>query len=131
MKNMEELNWSEMKAKLENSVEIQQMEEDLKIIVDIYTEEIKENGLITDLLQNKEQLKRTIGEYKNDGTPINCLIEIERKEGKIILSFEKESEYDKSLEFLEEFFYGDILKTMLEAMFGAFGNRFRNDNPIL
>jgi hypothetical protein len=128
---MEELNWSEMKAKLENSVEIQQMEEDLKIIVDIDTEEIKENGLITDLLQNKEQLKRTIGEYKNDGTPINCIIEIKKQEGKIILSFEKESEYDKSLEFLKEFFYGDILKTMLEAMFGAFGNRFQNDNPLL
>jgi hypothetical protein len=131
MKIMEELNWSEMKAKLENSVKIQQIEEELKIIVSIDTKKIKENGLITGLLKNKEQLKRTIGEYKNDGTPINCEIEIKKKEGKIILYFKEESEYDKSLEFLKEFFHGDILKTMLEAMFGAFGNHFRNDNPIL
>ncbi len=125
---MENFNWEEIKEKLAKAVKLEKNKADLSVKIIIKELDIEENQIIGNILKSEKEMKQSLAQFINQGKPVNCEVEVNQDEKFILLKFNEIKMWQKTYEFFNDFFFGDYLKKMIEAMMGAFGGIFGKDN---
>lgn len=121
---MENFNWEEIKEKLAKAVKLEKNKADLSVKIIIKELDIEENQIIGNILKSEKEMKQSLAQFINQGKPVNCEVEVNQDEKFILLTFNEIKMWQKTYEFFNDFFFGDYLKKMIEAMMGAFGGIF-------
>jgi hypothetical protein len=124
---MENLNWDEIKEQLEKAVKLEKNDDDLSVKIIILEESLEENKMIGNMLKGEDEMKQSLGQFLGNNEPLDCDIDINQDEKYIKMVFKKKKDFKKVYTLLNDIFFGDFFKKMLEAMMGAFGNMFGND----
>lgn len=124
---MEGFNWDEMKEQLEKAVKLDKNKEDLSITIKVLETNIEENQMVGGMLQGEDEMKRSLGQFMGNNEPLDCDVEINQDEKIVKMTFKKKEEWKKVYELLDNMFFGDFFKKMIEAMMGAFGGMFGGD----
>lgn len=114
------LDWEQIKKDMEKSINLKIDEEAFLVRIDILDEEFIKKQMSGSLIQNEASLKQLMEGYIEDKS-IDPEIEINREENYILLKLDNREDTFIIYNFFKEFFFGDILKDMIEALFGAFG----------
>jgi hypothetical protein len=125
---MENFNWEEIKEKLAKAVKLEKNKADLSVKIIIKELDIEENQIIGNILKSEKEMKQSLAQFINQGKPVNCEVEVNQDEKFILLKFNEIKMWQKTYEFFNDFFFGDYLKKMIEAMMGAFGGIFGKDD---
>jgi len=121
---MENFNWEEIKEKLVKAVKLEKNKADLSVKIIIKELDIEDNQIIGNILKSEKEMKQSLAQFINQGKPVNCEVEVNQDEKFILLKFNEIKMWQKTYEFFNDFFFGDYLKKMIEAMMGAFGGIF-------
>ncbi|MFX0188181.1 MAG: hypothetical protein ACFE8A_10640 [Candidatus Hodarchaeota archaeon] len=124
---MENLDWEEIKEQLQKAVKLEKKEEDLSIKISILESNIEENQMVGGMLRDGDEMKQSLGQFLGKKEPLDCDIEINQKKRTMLLKFKEEKDFKKVYNLLNDLFFGDFLKKMIEAMMGAFGDMFGQD----
>lgn len=124
---MENLNWEEIKEQLQNAVKLEKKKEDLSIKISILESNIEENQIVGGMLKDEDEMKQSLGQFLGKKEPLDCDIEINQEKRTMLLKFKEKKEFKKVYNLLNDLFFGDFLKKMIEAMMGAFGDMFGQD----
>lgn len=119
--------WDEMKEQLEKAIELKKDKDNLTITIKILESNVEDNEMVGGMLKGEDEMKQSLGQFLGEKEPLNCEIDIDEEEKQITMKFENKKEFKKVYELLHDMFFGDFFKKMLEAMFGAFGNMFKQD----
>ena len=120
----QDFNWDEIKKKLEEAVKLERNDNDLSIKIILLVSNIQEDEMVGGMLKGEEEMKKSLGQFLNKKEPLNCEIEINEEDKSMLLKFEKKKEFKQVYELLNEMFFGDFFKKMIEALMGAFGDAF-------
>ena len=101
----------------------------IKIVFLVSEEELKENSMVGSMVQGEDVMKQSLSQYMGKKEPLDCEIEMsDNPDNKFVkITLKKKKDYKKTYKLLNEMFFGDFFKKMLEAMMGAFGNMFGGD----
>jgi hypothetical protein len=124
---MENLNWEEIKEQLQNAVKLEKKKDDLSITIAILESNIEENQMVGGMLKDEDEMKQSLGQFLGKKEPLDCDIEINQEKRTMLLKFKEKKEFKKVYNLLNDLFFGDFLKKMIEAMMGAFGDMFGQD----
>ena len=124
---MENLNWEEIKEQLQKAVKLEKKKEDLSIKISILESNIEENQMVGGMLKDEDEMKQSLGQFLGKKEPLDCDIEINQEERTMLLKFKEKKDFKKVYHLLNDLFFGDFLKKMIEAMMGAFGDMFGQD----
>ena len=124
-----DLNWDEIKEKLEKAVKLEKNSDDLSINIIILESNIEENQKIWGMLEGEDEMKRGLAQFLGKKEPLDCDIEINQEEKTMLLKFRNKEDFKKVYNLLNDLFFGDYLKKMFEALMGAFGQSFGDFNP--
>jgi hypothetical protein len=124
----EDFDWQKIKAKFEDSVKIQKELHNASIEITFLDDNLIEDNMITMIIKNKRGLEDSLRHYINIDRSIKYDIKIVKNQNKVIITFEEEEIIDIAYNFFKDFFHGDLLKDMVEALFGAFGRFYGEDN---
>jgi hypothetical protein len=124
----DDFNWQKMKAKFKDSVKIEKELHNTSIDITFLDDKLIEDDMIIMIIKNKRGLENSLKHYIDIDRSIKYDIEIVKNQNKIIITFEEEEIVDKAYNFFKDFFHGDLLKDMVEALFGAFGRFYGEDN---
>ena len=69
-------------------------------------------------------MKQSLAMFAGGEGPLDVDVDVNEADKVITMKFKGKEEYEKIYEFLNNMFFGDFLKQMMEAMMGAFGNMF-------
>jgi len=116
----EGFNWDEIKEQLKKAVKLEKDEKELAITIDVLEENIEENQMVGGMLKNEEEMKQGLAQFLGKKEPLECNITIDQDERKITMIFEKKKEFKKVYKLLNDIFFGDFLKKMIDAMMQAF-----------
>lgn len=124
---MENLNWEEIKEQLQEAVRLEKKKDDLSIKISILESNIEENQMVGGMLKDEDEMKQSLGQFLNKKEPLDCDIEINQEERTMLLKFKEKKDFKKVYNLLNDLFFGDFIKKMIEAMMGAFGDMFGQD----
>jgi len=119
------LDWEKIKEDMKRSINLTINKDTHSVRIDILDEKFIEDQMSGNLIQSEASLKHLMNGYIEK--TINPKIEVNREENFIILELENEEDTQKIYDFFYKFFFGDILKNMIEALFGAFGSMYGTD----
>ncbi|MEJ2276557.1 MAG: hypothetical protein P8Y70_02235 [Candidatus Lokiarchaeota archaeon] len=122
------IEWEKIRSKFNESIKIKKDAERNRVIISFLDSDLLENDMFKLILENESGLKDTLRNYTRISEPINYDIEIDKNSNVIIITFKRKKVMDQSYDFFEELFHGDLLKEMIEAIFGAFGGFYGNDS---
>lgn len=125
---MEKFNWEEIKEKLRKAVKLENNKEELTVKITILEPNIENNQMVGGMLKDQESMKQSLGQFINNGKPVECEAEINNEQKYIILKFKDTYFYTKTYDLFYNMFFGDYFKEMIEAMIGAFGGFFGGDD---
>jgi len=117
---MEGFNWDEIKEQLQKIVKLDKNAADLTVKIQILEENIEENKMVGDMLQGEDEMKRTLAQHLGRKEPLDCDIEINDEEKYMLLRFKNKKDFKKVYKLLDDMFFGDFFKKMIEAMMKAF-----------
>ena len=117
---MENFNWDEIKEQLAKVVKLEKNNEDFSVKINILEANIEENNMVGGMLQSEEEMKQSLGKFLGRDEPLDCDVEINQEERYIVIKFEKKKDFKKVYGLLNDMFFGDFFKKMIEAMMGAF-----------
>lgn len=120
-------NWDEIKEKLQHAVKLEKNKDALKVKINILESNIEDDKMVGNMLRDEESMKQSIGQFLGSNEPLDCDIDINNDEKCIVMKFKKESDFNKVYNLLNDMFFGDFFKKIIEAMFGAFGAMFKPD----
>ncbi len=120
--DIKDFNWDEIKEELHKAVKLEKFKDDLSVKITILAENIEENQMVGDVLKDKEDMKRSFGQFLGRDTPLDCDIEMNQDEKYIIMKMKSKKDYKKVYKLLNDMFFGDFFKKMIDAMMGAFKN---------
>lgn len=125
---MEDFNWKEIKEKLQKAVEIESNEDELSVKINIKEPNIEEALMVGNILKSEDEMRQSLSAFINQNQPIDCDIEVNQEEKYISIKFNNKTLWNKTRNLFNDMFFGDYLKTMIEAMMGAFGGIFGKDD---
>ena len=125
---MEKFNWEDITEKLRKAVKLEKNKEELTIKITILEPNIEDNQMVGGMLKDQESMKQSLGQFINNGKPVECEVEINNEQKYIILKFKDTSFYKKTYDLFYNMFFGDYFKEMIEAMIEAFGGFFGGDD---
>ncbi|MBD3255726.1 MAG: hypothetical protein GF383_11585, partial [Candidatus Lokiarchaeota archaeon] len=117
---MEGFNWDEIKEQLRKAVKLEKIEDDLLIKLTVLESNIEENKMVGGMLKSEEEMKRSLGQFMGKQEALDCDIDINQDEKFITLKMKSEEEFKKVYELLNDLFFGDFFKKMIEAMMEVF-----------
>ncbi|MHA1293804.1 MAG: hypothetical protein ACTSQJ_14200 [Promethearchaeota archaeon] len=123
----EKFNWDEIKEQLSNSIKLEKNAEDLSLKIIILESNLEENKVVGGMFKGEDEMKRSLGQFLGKKEPIDCNININQEEKYIILKFKNKKDFKKVYNLFQEMFFGDFFKEIIEAMMGAFGGMFGNN----
>ena len=132
--DIKDFNWDEVKEKFEKAVKLEEKKDNLSIKITILEANIEENQMVGSMLKSEEEMKRGLSQFLGNKEPIDCYIDINQDEKWMLLKFKNKKDFNKVYNLLNDIFFGDYLKKMMEALMGAFGQTFgdfKPDNPNL
>ncbi|MBD3215961.1 MAG: hypothetical protein GF311_25340 [Candidatus Lokiarchaeota archaeon] len=122
-KNIE---WEKIKEDMKKAINLTIDQENYQVEIEILDKELIDKQLSGNLIQSEASLQQLLKGYVEDKT-INPKITINQETNRILLDFDNQQDAQTIYNFFEKFFFGDILKTMIEALFGAFGGMYGSD----
>ncbi len=124
-----DFNWDEIKEKLEKSIKLEQFKDDLSVKITVLESEIEENQMVGGILKGEDEMKQGLAQFLGKKEPLDCDIDINQEEKTMLLKFRNKKDFKKVYNLLNDLFFGDYLKKMIEALMGAFGQSFGDFNP--
>ncbi|MFO7795629.1 MAG: hypothetical protein ACQERB_01910 [Promethearchaeati archaeon] len=121
------IEWEKLKKVLNDIIEISLDEDSSSVKINISDKDFMESKLGRNLIGSEDSINLLLNNYIKDKN-IKPKIEINREENSILLSLDNNHDAKKIQKFFEDFFFGDILKNMIEALFGAFGGMYGTEN---
>jgi len=118
--NIKDFNWDEITEDLKKAVKLEKFKDELSVKITILAENIEENQMVGDVLKEEEEMKRSFGQFLGRDAPLDCDIEMNQDEKYIIMRMKTKKDYKKVYKLLNEMFFGDFFKKMIEAMMSAF-----------
>ena len=97
--------------------------------ITVLESEIEENQMVGGILKGEDEMKKGLAQFLGKKEPLDCDIEINQEEKTMLLKFRNKSDFKKVFELLNDIFFGDYLKKMIEALMGAFGQSFGDFSP--
>lgn len=122
---MGNMNWDEIQDQLKKAIKLDKNKEDLTVTITVLEENIEQNQMVGGLLKGEAEMKQGLSQFL--GHPLDCDVSINEADKIITMTFKNKKDWKKVHEFLNEMFFGDFLKKMMEAMMGAFGDMFKGD----
>lgn len=116
------LDWEKIKEDMKKSINLTINKNTHSVRIDILDEDFIENQVSGNLIQSEASLKQFMNGYIEK--TIKPKIKVNRDENFIILELNNKEDTQIIYDFFSKFFYGDILKNMIEALFGAFGSMY-------
>jgi len=117
---IKDFNWDEIKEELQKAVKLEKFKDDLSVKITILAENIEENQMVGDVLKDEEDMKRSFGKFLGRDTPLDCDIEMNQDKKYIVIKMKNKKDYKKVYKLLNDMFFGDFFKKMIDAMMGAF-----------
>ena len=127
---IKDFNWDEIKKSLQNAIKLEKDHDNLTILITVLEENLKENQFIGNFIRNEIELKNSLQRYLGRQSPLNCDIEINNTNKKVSIQFFDDGDYNEVFILLNDIFFGDYLKDMIEAMMGAFGRMFGKEDDF-
>jgi len=121
---MEELNWEEIKAKLQKSIKLEKNEKDLSVKITILEPTVQDDQMIGNMLKNEDEMKQSLTQFLGKKKLLDCDIKINQPGKNIKLTFRDKMDFNSVHNLLNAMFFGDYFKDMVEALKGAFGESF-------
>ncbi len=122
------MNWDELKEKMKKSIKLEKDEKAFTVKITLLeVDGIKENTMISGMIQDADSIKKSLGQFINNGKPVNCEIEGNPADKLVIIKLENKKWTKKVYDFFYDLFFGDFLKKMMDALMGAFGGMFGKD----
>ena len=121
------LDWKKLEKVLKKIIKISLDENPSIVRIDIKDKDFMESKLGHNLIGTEASISQLLIAYIEDKN-INPKIEVNREENYILLDLETVEDAKKIENFFQDFFFGDILNNMLEALFGAFGSTYGTEN---
>jgi hypothetical protein len=122
----ENIEWEKIKEDMKKAINLTIDQEKNQVKIEILDKELIDNQLSGNFIQNEVSLQKLLKGYVEDKT-IKPKITINQERNHILLDFNNQQDAHTIYNFFEKFFFGDILKTMVEALFGAFGGIYGNE----
>jgi len=121
---MEELNWEEIKAKLQKSIKLEKNEKDLSVKITILEPTVQDDQMIGNMLKNEDEMKQSLTQFLGKKKLLDCDIKINQPGKNLKLTFRDKMDFNSVHNLLNDMFFGDYFKDMVEALKGAFGESF-------
>ncbi|TFF84929.1 MAG: hypothetical protein EU518_01985 [Promethearchaeota archaeon] len=121
------IEWEKLKKVLNEIIEISLDEDSSLVKIHISDKDFMESKLGRNIIGSEASINLLLNNYIKDKS-IKPKIEINREENNIFLKLENNRDAKKIQKFFQDFFFGDILKNMIEALFGAFGGMYGSEN---
>ena len=121
-------NWDKIKEDLQKAVKLEENKDDLSIKIIILESNIKENQMVGGMLRGGEEMKQSLRQFLGKSEPLDCDISINQEERTILMKFNNNEDFYKVYELLNDMFFGDFFKKMIDALRGAFGATFGHDD---
>jgi len=121
---MEELNWEEIKAKLQKSIKLEKNEKDLSVKIIVLEPNIQDDQIVGNMLKNEAEMKQSLTQFLGKKKLLDCDIKINQPGKNIKLTFRDKTDFTSVYNLLNDMFFGDYFKEMVEALKGAFGESF-------
>ena len=118
--DVKDFNWDEIKKELQKAVKLEKFKDDLSVKITILEANIEENQMVGDMLKGEDDMKRSFGRFLGRETPLDCDIEMNQDEKNVIIKMKNKKDYKKVYKLLNDMFFGDFFKKMIDAMIGAF-----------
>jgi len=118
--DVKDFNWDEIKEELQKAVKLEKFKDDLSVKITILEANIEENKMVGDMLKGEDDMKRSFGQFLGRETPLDCDIEMNQDEKYVIIKMKNKKDYKKVYKLLNDMFFGDFFKKMIDAMIGAF-----------
>ena len=118
--DVKDFNWDEIKKELQKAVKLEKFKDDLSVKITILEANIEENQMVGDMLKGEDDMKRSFGQFLGRETPLDCDIEMNQDEKNVIIKMKNKKDYKKVYKLLNDIFFGDFFKKMIDAMIGAF-----------
>ncbi len=119
------MNWDELKEKMKKAIKLEKDEKAFTVKITLLeAENIKENTMISGMIQDADSIKKSLGQFINNGQPVNCEILGNPAEKLVVIKLENKKWTKKVYDFFYDLFFGDFLKKMMDALMGAFGGMF-------
>lgn len=126
---IKDFNWDEIKKSLQKAIKLERNYDNLTIVISVLEENLKENQFVGNFIRSEKELKKSLQRYLGKQSSLNCDIEINNTNNKVSIKFFDTKDYNEVFNLLNDIFFGDYLKDMIEAMMGAFGRMFgKEDN---
>ena len=123
---MEKVNWDELKEKLAMAVKLEKSDDDLLIKINILETNLEETGMVGKMLTSEEEMKQSLGQFLGKKGSIECDVKINQDERYVMIIFKRKKDFKKTYNLLNDMFFGNFFKEMIEAMMDAF-KQFRPD----
>ena len=124
---IKDFNWDELKEQLQKAIKLEKLDNDMAVKITILETNIEENQMVGDILKDKEDIKSSFGQFLGMNGPLDCDIEINQENKYIMMKMKNKEDYMKVYSLLNDMFFGDFFKKMIEAMMDAFkdlGDKF-------
>jgi len=121
---MEELNWEEIKAKLQKSIKLEKNEKDLSVKITVLEPTVQDDQMVGNMLKNEDEMKQSLTKFLGKKKLLDCDIKINQPGKNIKLTFRDKTDFTSVYNLLNDMFFGDYFKEMVEALKGAFGESF-------
>lgn len=122
---MKDFNWDEMKEKLEKAVKLEKNDSDLTVkMTMLESEDIKEDQMIGKMLKGEDEMKQSFGQFLGKKGPLDCDIELNDEEKYIVIKLKNKKDLKAVYKLLNDMFFGEFFKKMIDAMMQAFGGMF-------
>jgi len=73
---MEDLNWEEIKAKLQKSIKLEKNEKDLSVKIIVLEPNIQDDQIVGNMLKNEAEMKQSLTQFLGKKKLLDCDIKI-------------------------------------------------------
>ena len=122
MEKMEGMNFDEIQKQLSEAVKLENNDDDLTIKINIIADNLEENQMMSQMMSSEDQMKQQFGQFLGQEGALDCDITMNSEDKNIVIALKNKEDYEKLYELLNNLFFGDFFKKMMEAMMGAFGD---------
>jgi len=121
------IEWEKLKKVLNEIIKISMDEDSSSVKINISDKDFMESKLGRNLIGSEASINLLLNNYIKDKN-IKPKIQVNREENYILLKLDNNQDAKEIQKFFRDFFFGDILKNMIETLFGAFGGMYGTEN---